>query len=68
MREKGLGGRGGAGLSHLYRDHLFHLRKNKNTDRACRQTRAGAAEDFTGLRDVIPPYADFTTAGSRSGE
>lgn len=61
-REEGVG----EGPLHLYRDHLFHLKTNKNTDRACRQTRAQAAEDFTGLTDAVPRSAGSTSAGSRS--
>lgn len=62
------GGEGGGweGPLHLYRDHLFHLKTNKNTDRACRQTRAQAVEDFTGLTDAVPRCAGSTSAGSRS--
>lgn len=47
---------GRSGLWDLHGDHLFHQReKHKHGAGACQQTSTEASENFTGLKDVIPP-------------
>lgn len=56
MEWKGGGGTG----CRIYTETTCFIRgKNKNIDRACQQTRTDAAEDFTGLKDVIPSLCLF---------
>lgn len=64
----GVEGWGGRAVGSIQRPPVSSEGKNKNIDRACRQTRTDAAEDFTGLKDVIPLCAYLTAAGSGSAE
>lgn len=63
--EEKLGG-GAQTTASIQRPPVSSEDKQKSTDRACRQTRAQAVQDLTGLVDAIPRWADCTSGGSTS--